>query len=358
VADALVESAIAHWAPRFIQNGVDYNDFAATTARIEHWEDWLAEWSATADQAVKLAGEAQARGHAQTAGRQWLRAAVTRHFGKFVWLVDRELHAEATLMAVQELTMAHRLLQTGAERIEAPLADSHVVANLRRPLGDERPPLVVLLPGLDSTKEEYFQLEETFLMRGMATASLDGAGQGEVGLRMPIRHDYEACVAALLDQLAAREDLDLGRVGVFGVSLGGYYAPRVAAFEPRIRAVIGLSGPFDWGALWDELPALTRLAFTVKSGAENEDQAREYAGTLDLTGVCRRITVPALFATGTLDRVVPYEQTERIARETPGASFVLYEGANHTCANISALARPALADWMGDQLLAGSSNAL
>lgn len=355
MADALVESAIAHWAPRFIQNGVDYNDFAATTARIAHWDDWLAEWSATADRAVKLAGEAQAYGHTRTAGRQWLRAAVTRHFGKFVWLVDRELHAEATLTAVQELTMAHRLLETGAERIEAPLADSHVVANLRRPPGDERPPLVVLVPGLDSTKEEYFQLEETFLERGMATASLDGAGQGEVGLRLPIRHDYEACVAALLDQLAAREDLDLGRVGVFGVSLGGYYAPRVAAFEPRIRAVIGLSGPFDWGALWDELPALTRLAFTVKSGAENEDQARKYAGALDLTGVCERITVPALFATGTLDRVVPWEQTERIARETPGASFVLYDGGNHTCANISALARPALADWMGDQLLAGSS---
>jgi 2,6-dihydroxypseudooxynicotine hydrolase len=355
LADALVESAIAHWAPRFIQNGVDYNDFVATTARIDRWDDWLAEWSATADQAAGLAAEAQARGHRLTAGRQWLRAAVTRHFGKFVWLVDPELHADATLTAVQELLMAHRLLETGAERIEAPLSGSQVVANLRRPAGAARPALVVLVPGLDSTKEEFFQLEQTFLERGMATASLDGAGQGEVGLRLPIRHDYEACIAALLDKLASRDDLDLARVGVFGVSLGGYYAPRAAAFEPRIRAVIGLSGPFDWGALWDQLPRLTKLAFTAKSGATNEADARERAAALDLSGVCERITVPALFATGTLDRVVPSAQTEAIARNTPGASFVLFEGGNHTCANVSALARPTLADWMRDRLLTGSS---
>ena len=49
--DPNVRAAIAHWAPRFIANGIDYNDFVATTARVAHWRDWSVEWSRTAAQA-------------------------------------------------------------------------------------------------------------------------------------------------------------------------------------------------------------------------------------------------------------------------------------------------------------------
>ena len=72
-----------------------------------------------------------------------------------------------------------------------------VAANLRRPpaLGAAAVPLVILIPGLDSTKEEFFLWESVFLERGMATLSLDGPGQGETGFRMDIRPDYEVAVA-------------------------------------------------------------------------------------------------------------------------------------------------------------------
>jgi 2,6-dihydroxypseudooxynicotine hydrolase len=346
----LVASAIAHWAPRFIQNGVDYNDFVETTARVRTWDDWLAQWSRTADQAAELAQAAEAGGHRTTAGNAWLRAAVARHFGKFVWVVDQDLHAAATLRSVDELLDAHRLLETRAERIEVPLDGAKVVANLRRPAGAPRPPVVVLVPGLDSTKEEFFYLELAFLERGMATLSIDGAGQGEVGLVLPIRHDYEACVSPMLDALAGRDDLDCARLGIFGVSLGGYYAARVAATESRIRALVALSGPYNFGAIWESLPALTRAAFAAKAQATNDADARERARALDLADICERISVPALYATGRRDGLVPWEQTERAAKETPGATFVLYEDGNHGCSNLTATARPALADWMRDRL--------
>ena len=220
--DARVQAAIDHWAPRFVQAGVDYNDFLATTARIETWEEWLDEWCATAGVHAALAREAEAEGRRRSAGEAWLRAAVCFHFAKFVWVLDAERSRAAADEAVAALRRAHELLDPTAERIEAPLDGSRLVANVRRPREVERPPLVILIAGLDSTKEEFFRPEEVFLARGLATASLDGPGQGEGGYGLPIRPDYEVGATALLDTLAGRDDIDLDRVGAFGVSLGGY----------------------------------------------------------------------------------------------------------------------------------------
>jgi pimeloyl-ACP methyl ester carboxylesterase len=350
MADARVQAAIEHWASRLIQNGVDYNDFVRTTDRIEAWEQWLPEWTRTADEHEEYALESEHAGRGRTAGEAWLRAAVCRHFGKFVWTLDSALAAEATHRSVEAMRRAHRHLDPSAERIEAPLDGARVVANLRRPPGARRPPLVVLIPGLDSTKEEFFFLETAYLSRGMATLSVDGPGQGETGLDLPIRPDFEAGVAPLLDAVARRADIDHDRTGAMGVSLGGYYAPRVAAFDHRIKAMVGLSGPFCFGETWEGLPPMTRQTFAVKAGASTDEEARERAMAFDLSGVCERIEVPALYVTGELDRLIPPQQTERQAKRTPGGEFVCYPDGNHGCSNKPYRARPAIADWMRERL--------
>src|ERR1019366_3667184 len=117
-----------------------------------------------------------------------------------------------------------------------------------QPEAPARAPLVVLIPGLDSTKEEFYLWESAFLERGMATLSLDGPGQGETGFELNIRPDYEIAVGAVLDAVSHRSELDLSRVGAVGVSLGGYYVVRAAAFEPRLTATAGISGPFQFRA--------------------------------------------------------------------------------------------------------------
>ena len=73
----------------------------------------------------------------------------------------------------------------------------------------------------------------------------------------------------MIDFVETRRDLDTARIGMWGVSLGGYYAPRAAAFDKRIKACIALGGPFDWGAAWDGLPELTREAFRVRSHCQD-----------------------------------------------------------------------------------------
>jgi 2,6-dihydroxypseudooxynicotine hydrolase len=220
-----------------------------------------------------------------------------------------------------------------------------MAANLRRPAGVERPPLVLLLPGLDSTKEEFFGWEQVFLDRGLATFSFDGPGQGETGLRSSIYPDYERAVSPVLDALDGFE-----RIGVAGVSLGGYYAPRAAAYEKRIRAAAGISGPFNFGDCWDSLPQPTRETIAHHTGASSVDQAREKAAELDLADGAPRIDQPLLVITGKLDRLIPWQQSERIAKAAPNATWVLFEDGNHVCNNIPYKYRPLTADWLAEQL--------
>jgi len=218
--DERVAAAIAHWAPRFVANGVDINDFQAVTGSIETWAEWLPAWRANGDRHAGFAREAERAGRTRTAGEAWNRAALSYHFAKFVWILDMDRYRESTLLAVEALRNAHRQLDPRAERLEIPYREIAMAANLRRPIDVERPPLVLLLPGLDSTKEEFFAWENVFLARGMATLSLDGPGQGETGLSSSIEPAYEKPVTAALDFLQPRRDLDLGRVGLAGVSLG------------------------------------------------------------------------------------------------------------------------------------------
>jgi 2,6-dihydroxypseudooxynicotine hydrolase len=350
VPDVRVQAAIEHWAPRFVQAGVDYNDFVATTAELESWDDWLDAWCGNADMHAGLAEEAAAKGRRLSAGEAWARATVGYHFAKFVWVVDPDRSRAAADRAVAALAKTHEFLDPDAERIEVPLDGGRVVGNLRRPAGDGRPPLVLLVPGLDSTKEEFFKLENVFLHRGMATLSIDGPGQGESGYELPIRADYDVAVGAVLDAVAGRADVDLDRVGLLGVSLGGYYAPRVLAFEPRVKAGVALSGPYRFSDIWDELPPQTRETFVAKSFAKDDEEGRAKAAELDLTAVAERIRQPFLAITGRLDRLIPWKQSERAAREAPNGTFLLHEDGNHGCANVPYKTRPVAADWLREQL--------
>jgi pimeloyl-ACP methyl ester carboxylesterase len=342
VPDARVQAAVDNWAARFVANGVDFNDFQRTTARIERWDEWLDAWVETGNEHRALAEEADSE---LSAGEAWVRAAVAYHFAKFVWVVDVERNRQTTRLAVDAMARAHGALDPTARRLEVAFDGATLVANLRRPVNVGTPPLVVLVAGLDSTKEEFFHWENVFLARGMATLSLDGPGQGESGFELSIRPDYEEPLSAVLDAVAWD-----GPVGAVGVSLGGYYAPRAAAREPRVRAVAGISGPYNFGECWDGLPALTRETFRHHSGARSEDEARAKAHELDLAGVIGELEQPVLIVTGKRDAIIPWEESEQVAREAQDARFVLYEEGTHVCNNMPYRYRPLVGDWMRNEL--------
>jgi pimeloyl-ACP methyl ester carboxylesterase len=351
--DERVRDAIAHWAPRFITNGVDYNDFTRVTSVVATWEEWLPAWVANGDDYAGRATDAELKGRTRTAGELWNQAALSYHFAKFVWMLDMDRYEDATHKAVHALRLAHSFLDPTAERIEIPFeGGTGLVGNLRRPASNrvQLPPLVLLFPGLDSTKEEFFGWENVFLSRGLATFSLDGPGQGETGLSTRIYPNYEVAAAATIDALELRDDIDADRIGAAGVSLGGYYAPRAAAYEKRLKAVVGISGPFDFGANWDGMPQQTRETVCHHTGASSMEEGREKAGELNLYDAAKLIDQPFLSITGRNDRLIPWEQSQRQAEEAPGGEFVLYDDGNHVCNNIPWKYRPLTADWLKEKL--------
>jgi dipeptidyl aminopeptidase/acylaminoacyl peptidase len=349
--DPRVTAAIAHWAPRFVANGVALTDFQEVTASISSWDDWCAAWSRRAALHEAMGREALAKGHGVSAGEHLQRAGIYYHFAKFLFVHKPDEMKAAHVKAVECRNAALPHLAPPGERVEIPYEGKRLFGILRKPAGITPPPIVVLTMGLDSAKEEADAYERAFLQRGMATLSFDGPGQGEGEYDFAIRGDYEVAITAVLDFLATRKDLDPVRAGLWGVSLGGYYAPRAAAFEKRIKACLALGGPYDFHEAWSGLADLTREAFRVRSHCATQEEALRNAATVSLKGVAERITCPIFVMNGKLDRLIPWQHAERLSREVKGpCTFLLIEDGNHVANNRSYRWRSQSADWLAEAL--------
>jgi 2,6-dihydroxypseudooxynicotine hydrolase len=350
-ADPRLQAAVAHWGARFVANGVALTDFEDVTRAISSYDDWCRAWSDKGAVHEQIGREALTKRKFLTAGEALQRAGVYYHFASFLFMHRQEEMKAAHMKAIACRQAALPHLRPPGERVEIPYQGKKLAGILRKPVGVAKPPVVVMAVGLDSTKEETEAYEQPFHPRGMATLAFDGPGQGEGQYDFAIRGDYEAPVRAVVDYIETRGDLDKTRIGMWGVSLGGYYAPRAAAFEKRIKACIALGGPFDWGAAWDGLPELTRLAFQIRSHAKDAAEAKKNAQTLSLVGLAERITCPIFIVNGRHDRIVPASDAERLAREVKGkAELMMVEDGNHIANNRAYRWRSQSADWMAEQL--------
>jgi len=346
--DARVAAAAAHWGYRFTSNGTDYGDFTATLSRITRWDDWCREWGSTAADYEQLAESADDAGYAETAAGAWRRAALAWHWGKFVFVDHPDEQRAAHDRTVACYRRGAAALTPPAELVRIPYGGTALAAYLRVPAGNA--PVVLMVPGLDSTKEELQATAEYYLARGLATLAIDGPGQGESEYELPIEPAYEKVATAAVDFLKARSDIDSDRIGLFGVSLGGYYAARAAAYEPRLKAVVALAGPYRFDLDWDELPVQTRSTFRVRSGAASDEQARAKAAELTLEDAAARITTPLLVVGGGRDTIVPAYHQERLAKEAPSAELLLYPDGSHGVTNRAYESRSRMADWLAGHL--------
>jgi dipeptidyl aminopeptidase/acylaminoacyl peptidase len=330
---------------------VPLTDFDEVTAAISLWDEWCSVWSARAAVHEELGREALEQGYRISAAGHLTRAALCYHFGKFMFVhePDEMRRAHEKVVACRNLALPH--LDPPGERVAIPYESGELYGILRKPHGPERAAVVIMCVGLDSTKEELDVYENIFLDRGMATLAFDGPGQGEAEYDMPIRGDYEAPVQAVIDYVKSRDDLDPDRIGIMGVSLGGYYSARAAAFDRRIAACLSFSGPYSWVEIFDGRNELSREAFRVRSHSRTMEEAREKARTLTLEGAAMNITCPIYIVAGELDRLTPPANAERIAAQVSGPKVLqIVKGGNHVVNNRRYAYQTQAADWMAVQL--------
>ena len=350
--DPRVQAATAHWSGRFVSNGVPLADFQDVTNSIDRWETWCEAWSARGAIHEALGRESLAAGFKLSAGQHLTVAGVCYHFGKFLFVQDPDQMQIAHRKAVECRNLALENLSPAGERVAIPYEGKTLYGNLRKPIGTDRPSVVVMAMGLDSAKEEMETNEGVFLERGMATLAFDGPGQGEAEYDFAICPEYERPVGAVIEWLSKRTDINSENLGIWGVSLGGYYAPRAAAFDHRIKACISLTGPFDLSACFDNMPGLTQAAFIHRSKAGSKDAARKFSARLSLHGIAEKITCPLYVVAGKLDRVIPHEHALQLADSVTGETTLnLVEDGGHVANNRIYKYRNQSADWMADKLV-------
>jgi 2,6-dihydroxypseudooxynicotine hydrolase len=326
-------------------NGVDPNDVDQILQQIERWEDWSPTWKAIADGHRERGLTALAEGRTVSAANALLYAAATYHFGSYLSSDDEAHYAEMGWLCADSYRQALPHLDPPGESLSVDYEHDRVHFWLRRPRGVTNPPVVLLIPGLDARKEELHGLGEAMVARGLAAVGIDGPGQGESEAAHHMRPDYEHTIDAVISALPT----DLGPTGILGVSLGAFWAPRVAAIDNRIRATVAVCGPYDWSRSFADLVPLQKRVFWTKT-RQTPETAHEHSRSFTLDGFAQKITTPLLVIHAGKDTVILPSEGERLHREVPHSELVIFEDANHVCHNRHYLMRPLAADWLAAKL--------
>ncbi|KOP68387.1 alpha/beta hydrolase [Bacillus sp. FJAT-18019] len=239
----------------------DGGECLSTAYRIEegNFESWYEEWLKTAIRVHREAEESSKQGNKTSAREFYLRASNYYRTAEFFLHGNPEDKRilETWSLSRSTFRQALSLLDHHWEIVSIPYEDTELPGYLYL-AGDQPGPVLIVHGGYDSTAEElYFQVVTSALERGYHCMVFEGPGQGSVirEQRIPFRHDWEAAVTPVVDYLTKRPEVISDKIALMGISLGGYLAPRAAAYEHRLAACIANDGLFSFqvGALAEAL---------------------------------------------------------------------------------------------------------
>lgn len=325
-------------------------------------------WCAMADKLVELADEDRHVGRRLSAGTKRLRAALYYQVAERMQRHGEPKRVRAYAAALQAFTQGLAEAGHACTRVTVPYGGAEIAGLFVPAQGVEGPaPCMLHVNGLDSTKELiYFDgLAQAMARRGVASFIIDQPGTGEV-LRLhdlPGTAQSERWATPLFEYLAARPDVAPGRIGIVGVSLGGYFAPRAAAFEPRFALGAVWGANHDWGEVqlkrlaregdrpvphyWDHV----RWVF----GAADMEAFMQVARTLTLEGVLDRVRVPFLVTHGEQDRQISVDYALRTHAglvNSPKADLKIFTaregGVQHVSLDNMSFGADYIADWVSE----------
>ncbi|NML47066.1 prolyl oligopeptidase family serine peptidase [Ramlibacter sp. G-1-2-2] len=346
-----------------LQDAARQPDAAGTRAFRETWQKM-------ADKLCGMAEEDEARGRLLSAGEKYGRAAAYLITCERLQGHNSPGRLELYQRMLEVYARGVKLARENCVRVEIPYEGRHLSALYTRAEGVQgRAPILVQVNGLDSCKEmkQRVGLPAWLAKRGVSSLVVDQPGTGEA-LRlhgMPARYDTEHWASRVVDWLETRDDVDAKRIGLEGVSLGGYYCPRAVAFEPRFACGVAWGANHDWRAV--QKKRLVREGdFPVPHywehvrwvfGAKDNEEFMRLAENMHLDGVLDRIQVPFLVTHGEKDSQIPLKWAHRTYEQlvnSPKRELKIFTeregGCQHASFDNSINAGHYIADWVAEVL--------
>jgi dienelactone hydrolase len=346
------------------QGGGDVFDIARTCARIEPGDKtaWEREWLELAQTTEAKASEALAAGRSHTAIPYFFHAnQYYRMSDVFLTYEQNDRKAERFCKAQACFRAGAKLHEPKIELISVRCGSEEYDGYFCHPVNPKpgKWPAGLFLGGADAYAEEIYFGAKPMLERGWAVLLVDTPGRGSsIYLKgIKTRPDYEVPGKACIEYLVSRPEVDPSRMALVGISMAGYYAPRVAAFDKRVKALIGWSGCYS---ILDDLydfchhlqPTVQRLL-----GSVSHDEARRLLKDFSMAGLGQNITCPTLITHGAADTLMSVEGAKRLFNEigAKDKTLKIYDqndigGRIHCSHDYWAHNVPYMLDWLEERL--------
>lgn len=367
---------------------------AASNIAAGDYDSWYDAWNAVADRIAEEGTNQLTRGHRVSARDSFVRAATYYQSSEFF------LHGRPTdpriSRAYRRSTDCYKqaagLFEPRIQPVEIPYENTTLPGYLHH-AGQQGPrPTLIMHTGFDGSAEEmHVSGARAAVERGYTVLAFDGPGQyGPVHReRLAFRPDWEKVVTPVVDFALRHPGVDPKRVALMGISFGGLLAPRAAAFEKRLAALIANDGLYDFSATtragvpadkWDgferalrakEAPQIdamfaaqakasptARWAFAQGMWAFGARTPREFAAkTLDYNlrnGIAEAITCPTLVCDAENDlffKGQPQMLYDHLTCQKTMIRFTATQGAGAHCeVGASRLAFARMFDWLDETL--------
>jgi len=330
-------------------------------------QGWYAAWAATADRVLALAERTH---DPLSRGSAYMRASTYQRLGEFLLPPDDPKRPASFEKTGRLFFQGLDALGVRYEYFSAPYENGRLRAlYLPGPAGSDKKPLIVLVGGLDSILEEMYPvIGKAALDRGYSVLIYEGPGQGEPLRKygMKFTPEWEKPTSAVLDEFL-RTHAKPAKMVLIGMSMGGYLAPRAAAFEPRFDGLVAFDQCFD---LFESAGPVVRAAanpLALKNpgvywmyhtalwtfGTKGVEDTLQAGASYKLAPVADRIRQDVLILAGTQDQFNPFHQVADFEKSLVNARSVTTRifdrpsgGAEHCQCGNTSLVHAAVFDWL------------
>lgn len=330
---------------------------------------FMQAWAAMGEKLLELAAEDEAKGRAFSASNKLERASLYLLVAERMQAHGSEGRKETYAKALQAFERSTILGKINRERVEVSLASGTMPALYTRAPGSGPRPVVVYCNGLDSCKELLYwtRLPLELARRGISTLCVDQPGTGEA-LRLqdlPVDPHSENWASKAVDWLEQQDDADPARIGMTGISLGGHFAPRAVAYEPRFASGAVWGANHNWREVQDKrmeregenpVPHYWQHVHWA-FGAYGQEDFLEKSSAMNLNGHMDRIKVPFLVTHGAHDRQISVAYADDLYDQlvnSPRREKVIFTeregGVEHVGADNMAYGRDLISDWFAETL--------